>query len=159
MNSSQSTIFEQLEDERSLTDSLKNKLLILRQKLNITPYTDESLDSGCIHEVSKIFEALEMHVLRIEKRSIPRDLNLYRIFWRLGKFTDLLKIAKKHEKSLVHVRAPYCDPNNLKDVFSTYFFSQPFGYTFHLRAYPLESTLRKQNTYQSAWPCVQGPMT
>ena len=71
MNSSQSTILEQLEDERSLTDSLKNKLLILRQKLNITPYTDESLDSDCIHEVSKIFEALEMRVLRIEKVQSP----------------------------------------------------------------------------------------
>ena len=35
-----------------------------------------------------------------------------------------------------HVRAPYCDPNSLKDLCSPIFFSQPFGYTFHLRAYP-----------------------
>ena len=106
MNSSSSTIIEQLEDERSLTDSLINELLLLRQKVNITPYTDESKDSDRIHEVNKRLDALEMRILRIEKKSNPRDWNLYRVIWRLDQFTDILKNAEKYEKSLSHVRAP-----------------------------------------------------
>ena len=96
MNSSSSAIIEQLEDERSLTDSLIIELLLLRQKLNITPYTDESIDSDRIHEVNKRLDALEMRILRIEKNSIPRDWNLYRIIWRLDQFTDILKNAENY---------------------------------------------------------------
>ena len=136
MNTSSSTLIEQLEDERSLTDSLINELLLLRQKLNITQYKDDTFDSDMIHEISKKLDALEMRVLRIEKKSIPRDWNLYKIIWRLDQFSDIFQNAEKYEKSLSHVRVPYCDPNSLKDVCSPIFFSQPFGYTFHLRAYP-----------------------
>ena len=71
MNSSSSTIIEQLEDERSLTDSLINELLLLRQKVNITPYTDESKESDRIHEVNKRLDALEMRILRIKKSQFP----------------------------------------------------------------------------------------
>ena len=77
-----------------------------------------------------------MRILRIEKTSIPRDWNLYKVIWRFDQFTDILPNAEKDEKSLSYVRAPYCDPNSLKDVRSPIFFSQPFGYAFHLRAYP-----------------------
>ena len=42
----------------------------------------------------------------------------------------------KNTRKVSHVRAPYCDHNSLKDVCSPIFLSQPFGYTFHLRAYP-----------------------
>ena len=136
MNTNSSTIIEQLEDERSLTDSLKNELVLFRQTLNITPYTDETIDSDKIHEVSKRLNVLEMRILRIEKRSIPRDWNLYKVIWRLDQFTDFLQNAEKYEKSLSHLRAPYCDPNSLEEVCSPTLLSQPFGYTFHLRAYP-----------------------
>ena len=136
MNTSSSTLIEQLEDERSLTDSLINELLLLRQKLNITQYKDDTFDSDMIPEISKKLDALEMRVLRIKKKSIPRDWNLYKVIWRLDQFSDIFQNAEKYEKSLSHVRAPYCDPNSLKDVCSPIFFSQPFGYTFHLRAYP-----------------------
>ena len=71
MNSSSSTIIEQLEDERSLTDSLINELHLLRQKINITPYTNESIDSDRIHEVNKRLDALEMRILRIKKSQFP----------------------------------------------------------------------------------------
>ena len=106
MNSGSSTIIEQLEDERSPTDSLINELLLLRQKINITPYTDESLDSDRIHEVSKRLGTLEMRISRIEKRSIPQDWNLYRTIRSPDQFTDILKNAEKYEKSLYHVGAP-----------------------------------------------------
>ena len=76
MNLSSSTIIEQLEDERSLTDSLINELLLLRQKLNIAPYTDESIDSDRIHEVNKRLDALEMRILRIEKSQFP-EIGIY----------------------------------------------------------------------------------
>ena len=55
--------------------TLITDLLLLRRKLNITTYSDESFDSDRIHEVSKMLDALEMRILRIEKRSIPRDWN------------------------------------------------------------------------------------
>ena len=76
MNSSSSTIIEQLEDERSLTYSLINELLLLRQKVNITTYTDESIDSDRIHEVNKRLDALEMRILRIEKKVNSPGLEL-----------------------------------------------------------------------------------
>ena len=71
MNSSSSTIIEQIEDERSLTDSLINELLLLRQQVNINPYTNESIDSDRIHEVNKRLDALEMRILRIEESQFP----------------------------------------------------------------------------------------
>ena len=83
----------------------------------------------------KRVDALEMRIIRIEKRSFPRDWNLYKVIWRLDQFTDIVQNAEKYEKRLSHLRAPFCDPNSLKDVCSPIFFSQPFGYTFHLRDY------------------------
>ena len=68
MNTNSSTIIEQLEDKRSPTESLKNELLLLRQKLNITAYTDETIDSDRLHEVSKRLDTLKMCIIRIEKR-------------------------------------------------------------------------------------------
>ena len=96
MNTSSSTLIEQLEDERSLTDSLINELLLLRQKLNITQYKDDTFDSDMIHEISKKLDALEMRVLRIEKKSIPRDWNLYKVIWRLDQFSDIFQNAEKY---------------------------------------------------------------
>ena len=80
-------MIEQLEDERSLTDSLTNELLLLRQKLNITPHTDESLDSDRMHEVSKRLDALEMRILRIEKSHFP-GIGTYTVSF--GDSTNLL---------------------------------------------------------------------
>ena len=158
MNISSSTITEQLEDERSLTDSLMNELLLLRQKLNVTSYTEEPSESDRIHEVDKKLDALGMRILRIERRSIPRDWNLYKIIWRLDQFTDVLKNAEKYERSLFHVRAPYCDPNSLKDVCSP--ISSP-NLLVMLSTYEptfLDLILLKVNTCQCAWPCVLGLM-
>ena len=157
MNTSSSTLIEQLEDERSLTDSLINELLLLRQKLNITQHKDDTFDSDMIHEISKRLDALEMRVLRIEKKSIPRDWNLYKVIWRLDQFSDIFQNAEKYEKSLSHVRAPYCDPNSLKDVCSPIFFSQPLGTPFIYELTLMASTLPKGNTCQYAWLCVREP--
>ena len=69
------------------------------------------------------------------------------------------KDAEKYEKSLSHVRAPYCDPNSLNDLCLRIFFSQPSATLFFFELTLLESTLLKENTCQCAWPCVLGPMT
>ena len=93
------------------------------------------------------------------KKSIPWAWSLYRIIWRLDQFTDILENAEKYEKRLSNVRAPYCDPNSIKDLCSPIFFSQPFDYTFHLRAYPFGVDTAKGKYMSVCLAIVLGPLT
>ena len=131
------TLTEELEDERCFSDALMNEVLLLRQAISQYQHPiDVTSSSDRIQLLNKKVDSIELRLLRLERRSNPRDWNLYKIIWRLDNFNDIYKNAESYERSLSNNPNSHFDPTSIKDISSPVFFSKSYGYSFYLRVFP-----------------------
>ena len=151
---------EQLDNEKSFSDALVNELLILRQILSEIQITgqDKKRMKDDQHEqykeLTRKIGCLEMEILTLKTKTNPRDWNLYKVIWKLEKFSMVLFNAKHYEKEKPK-QLP--DPNLICDYCSPPLFTQSYGYTYFIRAFPYGCDAAKGKAMSIFITFIAGP--
>ena len=139
---SQPLLKEKFEDEQLLSTALAIELedvkkILAQLKLDKSkPLHKGPFSLNVDYYIKKIFEELDSNESRLEKLESgeqPRDRNLYKIIWKLEKFSVVFNNAKKFEEI---ENKNIADPNLARDFCSTVFLSKPYGFSFFIRAFP-----------------------